>query len=89
MLLVFIPLMGDYITAILLGCAKGSMAGQLVASQFDSSLDWSLGSAMAVLLILFILATVAVFAVVGLALRAIIRSRRKVVLVDSSASRER
>ena len=48
MLLVFIPLMGDYITAILLGCAKGSMAGQLVASQFDSTFDWSLGSAMAV-----------------------------------------
>ena len=84
MLLVFIPLMGDYITAILLGCAKGSMAGQLVASQFDSSLDWSLGSAMAVLLILFILVTVAIFTVLGLVLRAVVRSRRKVTLVDVS-----
>lgn len=81
-LLVFIPLMGDYITAILLGCAKGSMAGQLVASQFDSTLDYSLGSAMAVLLILFILATVAVFAIVGLVIRGIARSRRKITLVD-------
>ena len=84
MLLVFIPLMGDYITAILLGCAKGSMAGQLVASQFDSSLDWSLGSAMAVLLIIFILVTVAVFAVIGLILRTIVRSRRKITLVTPS-----
>ncbi|HVQ88409.1 MAG TPA: ABC transporter permease [Actinomycetes bacterium] len=82
MLLVFIPLMGDYITAILLGCAKGSMAGQLVASQFDSTLDWSLGSAMAVMLILFILVTVFVFALIGLALRAAVRSHRKVTLVD-------
>lgn len=87
-LLVFIPLMGDYITAILLGCAKGSMAGQLVASQFDSTLDYSLGSAMAVLLILFILATVAVFAIIGLIIRSIARSRRKITLVDVSKGGE-
>lgn len=88
LLLVFIPLMGDYITALLLGCAKGSMAGQLVASQFDQSLDWSLGSAMAVLLILFILITVAVLGLIGLGLRALIKSRRRVTLVDVSAGRD-
>ncbi len=84
LLLVFIPLMGDYITASLLGCAKGSMAGQLVASQFDSSLNWSLGSAMAVILILYILFTVLLLALIGLAIRAIIRSTRKITLVDVS-----
>lgn len=88
LLLVFIPLMGDYITALLLGCARGSMAGNLVASQFDSSLDWSLGSAMAVLLIIFILVVVAILGLIGLALRAIIRSRRRVALVDVSARGE-
>ncbi len=32
--LVFIPLSGDYITATVLGGAKGNMAGAMVASQF-------------------------------------------------------
>ena len=51
MLLVYIPLMGDYITATVLGGAKGNMVGQLVASQFQTAQNWALGSAMAVLLI--------------------------------------
>ena len=54
-LLVFIPLMGDYITATVLGGAKGNMVGQLVASQFQTAQNWALGSAMAVLLILVIM----------------------------------
>ena len=41
------PLMGDYITATVLGGAKGNMAGQLVASQFQAAQNWALGSAMA------------------------------------------
>ena len=63
-LLVFIPLMGDYITATVLGGAQGNMVGQLVASQFGTAQNWALGSAMAVLLILVIAATVGVAAVV-------------------------
>ncbi len=59
-LLVFIPLMGDYITATVLGGAQGNMVGQLVASQFGTAQNWALGSAMAVLLILVITLTVAV-----------------------------
>lgn len=58
-LLVYIPLMGDYITAVVLGGAKGNMAGQMVASQFQTAQNWALGSAMAVVLILTILGTVA------------------------------
>ena len=53
-LLVFIPLMGDYITAVVLGGARGNMVGQLVASQFQAAQNWALGSAMAVLLIVVI-----------------------------------
>ena len=62
-LLVFIPLMGDYITATVLGGAKGNMIGQVVASQFQTAQNWALGSAMAVLLMILILLTVAAFAV--------------------------
>ncbi len=60
LLLVYIPLMGDYITATVLGGAKGNMAGQLVASQFQTAQNWALGSAMAVVLILTILLSAAV-----------------------------
>ncbi|MDE0545261.1 ABC transporter permease [Microbacterium sp. C7(2022)] len=63
-LLVFIPLMGDYITATVLGGARGNMVGQLVASQFQTAQNWALGSAMAVLLMLVITLTIA--AVAGL-----------------------
>jgi len=59
-LLVFIPLMGDYITATVLGGAKGNMVGQLVASQFQSAQNWALGSAMAVLLMIVIALSVAI-----------------------------
>lgn len=66
-LLVFIPLMGDYITATVLGGARGNMVGQLVASQFQQAQNWALGSAMAVVLMLVIVATIAVaFAIVWL-----------------------
>ena len=43
LLLVFIPLAGDYVTASLLGGAKGNMAGALVASQFLAAQNWALG----------------------------------------------
>lgn len=63
-LLVFIPLMGDYITATVLGGAQGNMVGQLVASQFQTAQNWALGSAMAVLLILVIAVAVGVGALI-------------------------
>jgi spermidine/putrescine transport system permease protein len=62
--LVYIPLMGDYITATVLGGAKGNMVGQLVASQFQTAQNWALGSAMAVMLILIILASVALIGLI-------------------------
>ena len=80
LLLVFIPLTGDYITAAVLGGAKGNMAGALVASQFTTAQNWALGAAQAVLLIVMILGTVAVFAVVGLAIRWVARRSRRITL---------
>jgi spermidine/putrescine transport system permease protein len=80
LLLVFIPLSGDYITATVLGGAKGNMAGALVASQFQVAQNWALGAAQAVTLIAMIMGAVAVFALLGLALRSIARSRRRIAL---------
>ena len=80
LLLVFIPLSGDYITALVLGGAKGNMAGAMVATEFNTGLNWALGSAQAVILIVMILGAVAVFAVLGLAMRTIARARRKITL---------
>ncbi|MBN9613349.1 MAG: ABC transporter permease [Actinobacteria bacterium] len=61
-LLVYIPLMGDYITATVLGGAKGNMVGQMLASQFQTAQNWALGSAMAIMLILMITLSIAVMA---------------------------
>src|SRR5262249_62379274 len=80
LLLVFIPLTGDYITALVLGGAKGNMAGVMVASQFTLAQDWALGAAQAVILVAMILGTVAVFALIALTTRAIARASRRITL---------
>ncbi|WJL96092.1 ABC transporter permease [Microbacterium sp. ET2] len=79
-LLVFIPLMGDYITATVLGGARGNMVGQLVASQFQTAQNWALGSAMAVLLMLVIVLTIAVAAAIIWVITLPFRSRTGLVL---------
>ena len=76
--------MGDYITATVLGGAKGNMIGQLVASQFQTAQNWALGSAMAVLLILVILITVAAGAVVLWLVTWPSRASNRLVLGDGS-----
>ena len=88
LLLVFIPLSGDYITASVLGGAKGNMAGALVASQFSVAQNWALGAAQAVILIAMIMGTVAVFALIALVIRTIARASRKITLpVDRRGAR--
>jgi spermidine/putrescine transport system permease protein len=57
-LLVFIPAVGDFVTPQLLGGVKTQMIGNTIADQFGSGQNWPLGSAMSVLLMLFILAGV-------------------------------
>lgn len=86
-LLVFIPLMGDYVTAAVLGGAQGTMVGQLVANQFNSAQNWALGSAMAVVLIGFTLTTVLIVGAIVMALRAALRRFHRVDLrVEGSPS---
>ncbi len=84
LLLVYIPLMGDYITATVLGGAKGNMAGQMVASQFQTAQNWALGSAMAVVLILTILISAAALGFIIWLSTVPFRSRNRLRLGESS-----
>jgi ABC-type spermidine/putrescine transport system permease subunit II len=63
-LLTFIPMCGDYVTATILGGAKGNMIGSMIASQFSGAQNWPLGSAMAVLMIGAVLLSMVVGAVI-------------------------
>ena len=85
LLLVFIPLTGDYITAAVLGGAKGNMAGALVAAQFLQAQNKALGSAVAVVLIFSILFCIAVAAVLAFIGRALLRRRRAVPIAPLPA----
>ena len=62
-LLTFIPMCGDYVTATVLGGAKGNMIGSMIASQFSQAQNWPLGSAMAILMIGAVLVALMVGAV--------------------------
>lgn len=66
--LVFVPLAGDYITANLLGGADGNMPGNLVATQFLQAQNPPVGAAVAVILVLSILAILGIGALVGIGL---------------------
>nr|WP_221446767.1 ABC transporter permease [Microbacterium thalassium] len=85
-LLVFIPLMGDYITATVLGGAKGNMVGQLVAAQFQTAQNWALGSAMAVVLMLIITLTIAVCGFIIYLIALPFRMRNRLVLGPADAA---
>ncbi len=81
-LLVYIPLMGDYITAIVLGGAKGNMVGQLLASQFQTAQNWALGSAMAVTLILMITVSIAIMGLIAWLISLPFKHQHKVQLQE-------
>ena len=48
MLLVFLPALGDFVSAQLLGGASTYMIGNLVQQQFVEGQNWPLGSALTV-----------------------------------------
>jgi spermidine/putrescine transport system permease protein len=86
MLLVFIPLMGDYITASVLGGAKGTMVGRLVYDQFLTAQNWAVGSAMAMVLMITILLTVIIFGLLIYLLVKLSERRRRVDLTPEGAA---
>jgi spermidine/putrescine transport system permease protein len=85
LLLVFVPLMGDYITPSVLGGAAGSMIGQQVASQFNVAQNWALGSAMAIVLMLAILAIVVLFALLFRLVKAIVDRTEHIAVLEEGA----
>ena len=64
-IIVFIAMLGDYVTPELMGGARGMMIGNLIYSEFLNGQDWPLASAMALSLAFVIVAVVVL--IVGIA----------------------
>ena len=77
-LLTFIPMCGDFVTATLLGGTSGNMIGAMIDSQFHVARNWPLGSAMAVIMIGAVLLVLAVGGIVVMGARWILRRRRHI-----------
>jgi spermidine/putrescine transport system permease protein len=60
-LLVFIPALGSFLTADLLGGAKELMIGNLVQNQFSSARNWPFGSAASFIVMALVLAAVMLY----------------------------
>jgi spermidine/putrescine transport system permease protein len=60
-ILVFIPIMGEYLIPALLGGGKVFFVGNALVDAFLQSRNWPFGSAMAIGLILVVLVAVALY----------------------------
>ncbi|MCC5973867.1 MAG: ABC transporter permease [Rubellimicrobium sp.] len=60
-ILVFVPALGDFISAQLLGGSRRLMLGNLVQLQFSTARNWPFGAAVAVILLLFVVASMAAY----------------------------
>ncbi len=58
---VFIPTLGEYVTPLLVGGARGVMYGNLIQDQFVRALNWPLGSIMSLAMLLVALLLMALF----------------------------
>jgi spermidine/putrescine transport system permease protein len=54
--MVFIPTVGEYITPLLVGGSRGSLYGNLIELYFGDGINWPLGSAMSMVMLLGVLA---------------------------------
>jgi spermidine/putrescine transport system permease protein len=61
-ILVFIPAIGDYIIAQILGGGKRMMLGNLIAQQFGTARNWPQGSALALTLMSVVMVALVVYA---------------------------
>jgi spermidine/putrescine transport system permease protein len=77
-MLTFIPMCGDFVTATLLGGTSGNMIGAMIDSQFKAAQNWPLGSAMAVMMIALVLVVLAGGALIVSIIQALLRARRRV-----------
>jgi len=78
LILVFVPLSGDYVTAALLGGVKGNMVGAAVAEQYFKAQNAASGSAIAVSLIISILLVLGAAAFFAWLVRKLLAANRAV-----------
>ena len=83
-LLTFIPMCGDFVTATLLGGTSGNMIGAMVDSQFHVGQNWPLGSAMAVMMIGAVLLVLAVGSLVVFGVQWTLRRRRHIEIAGAA-----
>lgn len=57
----FIPTVGEYVTPLLVGGARGIMYGNLIQDQFLRGLNWPMGSVMSVVMLAVVLVFIAIF----------------------------
>ena len=79
-LLVFIPLVGDYVTPTILGGADGNMIGNVIASFAVGGQDLPKGAAAAVVLILLILGALALAGLLVWLVRRLLQANRSVAI---------
>jgi spermidine/putrescine transport system permease protein len=77
-LLTFIPMCGDFVTATLLGGTSGNMIGAMIDGEFHVAQNWPLGSAMAVMMIGAVLLVLLVGLVVVFGVQWFLRRRRHI-----------
>jgi spermidine/putrescine transport system permease protein len=77
-MLTFIPMCGDFVTATLLGGTSGNMIGAMIDSQFHVAQNWPLGSAMAVMMIGAVLLVLLIGSLVVFGVQWILRRRRHI-----------
>ncbi|MGH8735303.1 MAG: putrescine ABC transporter permease PotH, partial [Burkholderiales bacterium] len=53
--LVFLPAVGDFVAASLLGGPEDVMIGNLIQQQFQASDNWPFGAALTIVMMLFLL----------------------------------
>jgi len=61
-LMVFIPTVGEYVTPLLVGGSRGRLYGNTIETYFGDGNNWPLGSAMALIMLVGVLALVAIVA---------------------------
>ena len=83
-MLTFIPMCGDFVTATLLGGTSGNMIGAMIDSQFHLAQNWPLGSAMAVLMIGAVLLVLAIGSLIVFGAQWVLRRRRHIDIAVSA-----
>ena len=83
-LLTFIPMCGDFVTATLLGGTSGNMIGAMIDGEFHVAQNWPLGSAMAVMMIGAVLLVLLIGLIVVFGAQWVLRRRRHIEIAGAA-----